>query len=420
MIRTRIERTPLKPRSDIALRAIAALAVVLIAACTTAQDSDLRSYRLGSISSWSEAVSVGIKDLALGSPLTADETDALIEEATQIASRFGVSVYRESDLLVSDLFRADIAEGMDVLLLYRPPTLDKYLALKERKTVLIAADEYKGEAREEIARDFGRLLSYPEPVIEEKLRKNGFTPTPRPSFAGVWKSATISLDDERWSIQDAACQNGCSLVSYEYFRDLLNDPANDDTSVVDLYADTQEFNRQYVSHLVRPSTLKKWANYDAAEDAALDCTPKGDGLQHQIAAPPAIKFEYLSDRILIRYEYWNAVRTIYMDGRSVPDDVEPSRLGYSTGRYDGNTLIVDTVALEPSQISLMGSKFFLSEDARFVETHELSNDGTRMDIEWTVIDSENLRGPYTGRMAWLLAPGWELDVWSCDAITGEY
>ena len=200
----------------------------------------------------------------------------------------------------------------------------------------------------------------------------------------------------------------------------MNDPANDDTSVVDLYADTQEFNRRYMSHLVRPSTLKKWANYDAAEDAALDCTPKGDGLQHQIAAPPAIKFEYLSDRILIRYEYWNAVRTIYMNGRSVPDDVEPSRLGYSTGRYDGNTLIVDTVALEPSQISLMGNKFFLSEDARFVETHELSNDGTRMDIEWTVIDSENLRGPYTGRMAWLLAPGWELDVWSCDAITGEY
>ena len=410
----------MKPRSDIAIRAIAALAVILLTACTSAQDNDLRSYRLGSITTWSEAVSVDIKELALGSPLTADETDALLEEATQVAGRFGVSVYREPHLLVSDLFRSDIAKGKEVLLFYQPPTLDKYLAVKERKAALIAAGEYEGEAREEIARDFGRLLSYPESVIDQKLRNNGVTPIPRPTLEGVWKSATISLDDKRWSIQDAACRNGCSLVSYEYFRDLLIDPANDDTSVVDLYADTQEFNRQYVSHLVRTSTLKKWANYDAAEDAALDCTPKGDGLQHQIAAPPAIKFEYLPDRILIRYEYWNAVRTIYMDGRSVPDDVEPSRLGYSTGRYDGNTLIIDTVALEPSQISLMGNKFFLSEDARFVETHELSNDGTRMDIEWTVIDSENLRGPYTGRMSWLAAPGWELDVWSCDAITGEY
>ena len=410
----------MKQNSGRASPAIAAVAVVLITACVPAQDSELRSYRLGSVSSWSEAVSVDIKELALGSPMTADDTDAFIEDATEIAGRFGVSVYREPDLLVSDLFRADIATGMDVLLLYRPPTLEKYLALKERKAALIAAGEYEGEAREEIARDFGRLLSYPETVIDEKLLKNGVTPIARPSFAGVWKSATISLDDERWYIADVACRNGCSLVSYEYLRDRLADPANDDISVVDLYADTQEFNRQYVSHLVRPSTLKKWANYDAAEDAALDCTPKGDGLQHQIAAPPAIKFEYLPDRIVIRYEYWNAVRTIYMDGRPIPDNIESSRLGYSTGRYEDNALIVETVALEPSQISLMGNKFFLSDDARFVERHELSDDGTRMDIEWTVIDSDNLRGPYTGMMAWLAAPGWELDIWSCDAITGEY
>ena len=410
----------MKKTSALFSRAIAVVVPILLTACSPAQDGEEQAYRRGSITTWSEAVSVDIKDLALGSPLTTVQTDALLEEATEIAGRFGVSVYREPDLLVSDLFRSDIAEGREVLLFYKPPTLERYLALKERKAAIIAAGEYEGEAREEIARDFGRLLSYPETVIDQKLRNNGVTPIARPSFAGVWKSATISLGDGRWTIADVACRNGCSLVSYEFLRDRLADPANDDISVVDLYADTREFNRQYVSHLVRPSTLKKWANYDAAEDAALDCTPKGDGLQHQIAAPPAIKFEVLPDRIVIRYEYWNAVRTIYMDGRPVPDDVVPSRLGFSTGRYEGDVLIVDTVALEPSQISLMGNKFFLSDDARFVERHELSDDGTRMDIEWTVIDSENLRGPYTGRMAWLLAPGWELDVWSCDAITGEY
>ncbi len=402
------------------LRLTAALAIVALAACAPGQDGASRDYRLGSMTTWSEAVSVGIKDLALGSPLTTEETDALIEEAKDIAGRFGVSVYREPDLLVSDLFRADIAKDREVLLFYQPPTLEKYLALKERQAALIAAGEYEGRAREEVARDFGRLLSYPEAVIDQKLLNNGVTPLPRPSFSGVWKSPTISLDDERWRIEDVACRGGCSLLSYEYLRDLLNDPANDDTSVVDLYADTQDFNRRYVALLVRPSTLKKWADYDAAADAALDCTPDGDGLQHQIAAPPAIKFETFPDRITITYEYWNAVRTIYTDGRKVPDDVEASRLGFSTGSIDGNTLVVDTVALEPSQISLMGNKFFLDEDARFIETYVLSDDGTRMDIEWTVIDPVNLRGPYVGRMAWLLAPGWELDKWSCDAITGEY
>jgi len=401
-------------------RILTAALLTLAVVTAPAQDTDLRSYRLGSVASWSEAVSVGVKELALSSPATPDEMDALIDEAGKIAARFGVSVYRETDLLVTDLFPADVAEGKHVLMLYRQPTLDKYFALKMEKAELIEMSEYAGKAREDIARRFGRLLSYPDAVIDEKLRNNGIKLTKRPTFSGAWKSPTISLDDERWLIQDVACRNSCSQVSYEYLGDLLNDPANDDISVFDLYGDTQEFNRNYVSSLTRPTTLQSWANYDAANDAALDCTPEGDGLQHQLTAPPAIEFEQLTDRIFIKYEYWNAVRTIYLDGRPVADDLEPSRLGFSSGRYDGDALVVQTVGLLPSQISLMGNKFFLSEGARFIERYALSEDGERMDILWSVVDPVNLRGPYTGTMSWLLAPGWELDEWHCEAITGEY
>lgn len=392
----------------------------LLTTAAMAQDTELRSYRLGSIASWSEAISVGIKELALSSPAAPDEMDALVGEAERIAARFGVSVYRETELLVTDLFPADVAEGKHVLLLYRQPTLDRYLALKQKKVELVAAGEYSGNAREGIAREFGRLLSYPESVIDEKLGKKGTHLTKRPAFDGVWKSPTISLDDKRWSIQDVACRNFCSQVSYEYLADLLNDPANDEISVFELYNDTLEFNREYVTSLTRPSTLQSWANYDAANDAALDCNPDGDGLQHQITAPPAIEFEQHADRLIIKYEYWNAVRTIYLDGRSIPQDLQPTRLGYSVGQYDGDALVVKTVGLIPSQISLVDNKFYLSEDARFVERYELSKDGERMDIQWSVIDPVNLRGPYTGKMAWLKAPGWELDEWRCEAITGEY
>ncbi len=410
----------MKLRPEFAFRALVAVSAMLFTAAAPAQDTDLRSYRLGATASWSEAISVGVKELALSSPATPEEMDDLIGEAEKIAARFGISVYRETDLLITDLFPDDVAKDKHVLLLYRQPTLDKYLALKQKKAALIEAGEYKGKAREDIARGFGRLLSYPDSVIDEKLINRGVTLSARPTFTGVWKSPTISLDDERWAIQDVACRNSCSEVSYEYFRDLLNDPANDSISVFDLYNDTQEFNRNYVSSLTRPTTMQSWANYDAANDAALDCTPQGDGLQHQITAPPAIKFEQLADRILVTYEYWNAVRTIYLDGRSLPADLGASRLGYSLGRLNGNTLVINTYGLTPSQISLMGNKFYLSQGAQFVERYELSEDGKRMDILWSVIDPVNLRGPYTGQMSWLAAPGWELDIWSCDAITGEY
>ena len=401
------------------ISAVAAL-LTFLAASSLAQDIELRSYRLGSIASWSEAVSVGVKELALGSPSTPDEMDALIDEAGKIATRFGVSVYRETDLLVTDLFPATVAEGKHVLLLYRQPTLDKYLALKQKKADLIEAGEYAGSAREGIARGFGRLLSYPDSVIDEKLVNAGVKLSGRPSFAGVWTSPGVILDDPRWTIQDSACRNSCSLVAYQYLSDLLADPANDDVSVVDLYADMQEFNRNHVSNLTRPATLQQWAAYDAANDAALDCTPEGDGLQHQITAPPPFEIEHAGDRILLRYEYWNAVRTVYMDGRALPENLQPSRLGYSLGRHEGNALIVQTYGLVPSQISLAGSKLVLSEEAQFVERYELADDGDRLEIQWSVIDPVNLREPYIGMMTWVAAPGWELDEWVCEAITGEF
>ena len=387
-------------------------------------ETDERSFRLGSISSWSEAVAVGVKELALSAPVSPAEMATLQPEAERIAANHGVSVYLEKDFLVTDLFPAAVTDGKQVLFLYRPPTLDRYLLLKKTKAELLETGKYEGVAREAIAREFGRLLSYPDAVIDEKLANNGAeilgSASSRPTFAGVWKSPTISLDDERWLIQDVACRNGCSAVSYQYLGDLLDDPANDDISVFDLHADTLAFNRRFVSSLTRPKALEAWANYHAAADAALDCTPEGDGLQHQITAPPAIEFEYVADRILIKYEYWNAVRTVYMDGREIPTNPVPSRLGYSVGRYDGDELVIRTVGLVPSQISLMGNKFYLSEEAEFVEHYRSSGNGTRMDIEWTVIDDVNLRGPYTGRMSWLAAPGWELDRWHCEAITGEF
>ena len=93
------------------LKVAVAASLSLFAAASFAQETDLRSYRLGATASWSEAISVGVKELALSSPATPAEMDALIEEAKMIAARFGISVYRETDLLVTDLFPEDVAVG---------------------------------------------------------------------------------------------------------------------------------------------------------------------------------------------------------------------------------------------------------------------------------------------------------------------
>jgi hypothetical protein len=130
---------------------------------------DQRSYQLGVIGAFAEVVGVGVKRLALSSPMPPAEMDALIDEAVKIIERNDAKAYRETDFLVTDLFPADITEGTHVILIYNDPVLDEYLALKERKQTLVDEGRYQGEARKEIAREMGRLLSYPEDRIEAML-----------------------------------------------------------------------------------------------------------------------------------------------------------------------------------------------------------------------------------------------------------
>ena len=133
---------------------------------------DQRSYRLGGLSTFAEMVRVGVKTLALSAAMLPDEMDAFVGDAERIAQDEAVMLYRETDLIVTDLFPADVAEGKHVLLIYQGTTLDEYLALKEKKAELVDSGSYAGEARRGIARQFGKLLSYPDAVIEELINNN--------------------------------------------------------------------------------------------------------------------------------------------------------------------------------------------------------------------------------------------------------
>jgi hypothetical protein len=132
---------------------------------------DSRSYQLGVIAAFSEIVAVGVKKLALSSPLPPEEMARLLPDAERIAKENGALLYLEKDFCVTDLFPGNITEGKHVLLIYLDPVKDTYLALKHEKATLIKEGRYQGEERRNIARKMGRLLSYPEERIEKMLKQ---------------------------------------------------------------------------------------------------------------------------------------------------------------------------------------------------------------------------------------------------------
>ena len=144
------------------------LSTVSLLSQTTVIDS--RSYNLGVIGAFSEVVGLGIKNIALSSPLSPGDMEALLDDAVRIAKENGAEIYLEKEFLVTDLFSESVTRGKHVLVIYTGSALEAYFALKNKKEVLLQSGRYKGADRRRIAVEMGRLLSYPDAKIDALLR----------------------------------------------------------------------------------------------------------------------------------------------------------------------------------------------------------------------------------------------------------
>ena len=134
---------------------------------------DLLSFMAGTNLAFSEAVGLGVKKLALSSPYSPEQLDVMMEVTRYSSERFGIVYQPEPNLLESKLFPRDIARGKTVVLIAHDQSiLDEYSELKrlKEKSDSIGNPE---EQELEIARRFGRLLSYDEAGIEGLIAKHG-------------------------------------------------------------------------------------------------------------------------------------------------------------------------------------------------------------------------------------------------------
>ena len=73
---------------------------------------------------------------------------------------------------MTDLFPISLNKGKYNIIYYRQEDIRQYLALKKRKQQLLEQQAYQGEARRQIAVEYGKLLSYSPEAIERYLAQN--------------------------------------------------------------------------------------------------------------------------------------------------------------------------------------------------------------------------------------------------------
>jgi hypothetical protein len=104
-------------------------------------------------------------------------------------------------------------------------------------------------------------------------------------------------------------------------------------------------------------------------------------------------------------------RQIFLDGRALPRDPNPSWMGYSVGGWDGDTLVVESIGF--TERSWLVNGFPHSEDLRITERYRRRDLG-HMDLQVTVDDPKTFTRPWQVTFAMELEPDTELLEYVCN------
>jgi hypothetical protein len=102
------------------------------------------------------------------------------------------------------------------------------------------------------------------------------------------------------------------------------------------------------------------------------------------------------DSVTILDDYMRQYRQIFLDGRSLPGDPEPTFKGYSVGRWEGDTLVVETIGYKDG-LWLDGIGHPLTDQARTIERIRRVNYGN-LEVRMTIDD------PKAYAKAWATVP----------------
>ena len=151
------------------------------------------------------------------------------------------------------------------------------------------------------------------------------------------------------------------------------------------------------------------------------CLPAG--LMLEITSPYAQQWIQAPNYLVIRYEYHdNASRVIPLDGRPHAKDIEPTWMGDSVGRWEGETLIIDTFGIkewalddkihQPAANGEGDGSHWHSGSLHVIERLRYTGPHTAS-YEVTIDDPEYLTRPWTQVYTAVLHPTWTLLEYVC-------
>ena len=162
----------------------------------------------------------------------------------------------------------------------------------------------------------------------------------------------------------------------------------------------------------KPEGLERWKTYNVIDDPVLGCVE--DFPRNAMRGRP-MRITLGADTSEIAYWFNNEwfVRTVHMNGAPPPADTPTSVTGYSTGRWVGDALLVETTHTRGGP--MFNDHKPNSTSARFTERFWRAPDGQNLLMDITLDDPETYTKPFLlNRQEWLWSPDAQLSQDACE------
>lgn len=218
---------------------------------------------------------------------------------------------------------------------------------------------------------------------------------------GFWSTPPLTPEDY-------FCASYCTDAGLERLRTLLADPANDTRPYSELTAEASAHQRDnYIRPLMTPAALMTFPLALLNDPGFVRCEPWG--VARQVFSQLGVQIQKLgNDRVEMRYGEWNARRTVYLDGRRAPGGRQ-TRMGYSVGRYEGDTFVVETTGMTRNWTYWSAEH---SDQLRITERYIRSGD--RLLLTATFEDPWSLRAALVLKKVWSWSPNTKILPVDCE------
>lgn len=216
-------------------------------------------------------------------------------------------------------------------------------------------------------------------------------------FQGMWS-------DPPATAIDYFCSGACTDLGIDRLTALLDEATNDDRPFLELNAEASRHEiEDYFRPRLRPEIAAEFPLDAALDPGFLQCEPWG--LARQILSRHQVEFQFRDDVLELRYGEWDAHRIVYFGERELPINLEPSLMGYSIGRFEGDDLVIETTGISANLTRWRAPH---SDRLRVTERYRRSRDGQRLFLTATYDDPVNQREPIVVKKIWGWSPNEEI------------